>query len=175
MLLQRLPKWTIWLLILTVWTTTLLHSLHPGLLIALLTKLANSIDSVFGYALPGGSNLPSIWKCNTRIGGASSTTGSPTSRGGRDPCMVGATLAVALAPEQERAVWKKKKSSSSWTTQTSTELPGRKVIVWTIATCSAMWARSDFSSMRIATSQSIQGTNIGWTEKYRNYGVLDIS
>src|SRR6266566_7533567 len=75
---------------------------------------------------------------------------------------------------QESSLWKKKKSSSSWTMRISTELPGRKDIVWTITTCSSMWVRSDFSSMRIATSQSIRGTNIGWTEKYRNYGVLDI-
>src|SRR6266700_3603611 len=150
MLLQRLSTWTIRLLILMVWVTTLLHSLHPGLLIALLTKLANSIDCVFGYALPGGSNLPSIWKCNTGIGGTSSTTEL--------------TRPKDSYSEKEKALWKRKKSSSSWTLRTSTELPGRNDIVWTITTCSTMWVRSDFSSMRIATSPSIQGTNIGWTE-----------
>src|SRR5438067_2345409 len=73
--------------------------------------------------------------------------------------------------EEERSLWQKKKSSSSWTMRISTERLGRKGIVWTITICCNMSVRIAFSSMLIATSPSIQGMNIDWMQRSRSCGV----
>src|SRR5260370_23698729 len=97
---------------------------HPGLSIPLLTKLINVIDRFLGYSQIEGCNLPSTWQFNTGIGDASSTTEL------KRP--------LESYSEQESSIWKKKKSFSSWTTRTSTELPGRNGIVLTITNFSTM-------------------------------------